>query len=181
MTSFKEYYKKEIVGKLKKELNLSNDLSVPNLSKIVVNVGLGEAVTNKDSLAKVGEDLAIITGQKAKINKAKKAISNFKVKEGMEIGLSVTLRGDRMWFFFEKLVKIVLPRIKDFRGISRKAFDGYGNYALGIREYAIFPEIDPNKIDKIRSLQIIIVTTAKDDKSALRFLELLGMPFKKKS
>ena len=177
MERLKEYYQKEIVKILKKEFNITNDMAVPTLEKIVINVGLGEAVTNKDAIEKVSEDIALIAGQKVRVNKAKKAVSNFKVKEGMEIGISVTLRRDRMWDFFEKLVGIVLPGIKDFRGVSRKAFDGYGNYALGIKEHTVFPEIDPNKIDKIRSLQIIIVTTAKENKIAIRLFELLGMPF----
>lgn len=179
MDSLKEKYIKEAIPALKKELGISNDFAVPNLEKIVINTGLGEAIKNAEALGKMSEDLAIITGQKPLETKAKKAISNFDLRIGDKIGLKVTLRRDRMWNFFKKLVSIVLPRVKDFRGVSPKSFDGRGNYSLGIREHTVFPEIDPNKVDKLRSLQVIIVTTAENDKDALSLLEKLGMPFAK--
>ncbi|MBN2016144.1 50S ribosomal protein L5 [Candidatus Dojkabacteria bacterium] len=179
MSDLKEKYKKEILPELKKELKVKNDFEVPTLKQIVVNIGLGEVVNNKQVLEKVSEDLAVITGQKPLVTRAKKAISNFKIRKGLEIGLKIDLRSDRMWDFFEKVVSIVLPRIKDFRGVSRKAFDGFGNYSLGIRDHTVFPEIDPNKVDKIRSFQINIITTARNDKQGFRLLELLGMPFAK--
>lgn len=179
MDDLKEKYIKEIVPALKEELGLENDSMVPNLEKIVVNVGLGESITNPQSLAKMSEDLAIITGQKPLVTKAKRAISNFNLRSGQEIGLKVTLRRDRMWNFFQKLVSIALPRVRDFRGLSRGSFDGFGNFALGIKEHSVFPEIDPNEIDKLRSFEIIIVTTAQKDEDGLKLLEKLGMPFAK--
>lgn len=179
MSQLKEKFNKELTQKLKKELNLTNDFAVPRVEKIVLNAGMGEAITNREALQKMSENLAIISGQKPLITKSKSAISNFKVKKGMEVGLKVTLRGQRMWDFLEKLIAIVLPRVKDFRGISRKAFDGKGNYTLGIKEHTVFPEIDPNKIDKLRSFEITIVTSARDNKSGEKLLEALGMPFTK--
>lgn len=181
MNSLKERYKKEIVPELKKELGYTNDLSVPNLSEIIVNVGLGEAVTNPQAIEQMSKDIATITGQKPYVTKARRAISNFKIRAGQKIGLKVTLRRERMWDFFQKLVNIVLSRVKDFRGVSRRAFDGQGNYALGIREHTVFADIDPNKVDKLRSLQVVIVTTARDDKEGLLLLEKLGMPFAKEA
>ncbi len=179
MNNLKEKYIKEIRGELKKEMKISNVYMIPNLEKIIVNVGLGEVVNNPQAMKKVAEDLATITSQKPLITKAKKTISNFNIRAGMDIGLKVTLRRDRMWDFFEKLVAIVLPRVKDFRGVSRRSFDGRGNYSLGIKDHTIFLEIDPNKIDKIRSLQVTIVTTAEDDNMGLMLLKKLGMPFSK--
>jgi len=181
MNRLKETYKKEIVPKLMKKLKIENNMAVPNLEKIVINIGLGEVVKNPQALEKMSDDLSVITGQKPLVTKVKKAISNFNIRPGMDIGLKVTLRHDRMWDFFDKLVTIVLPMVKDFRGLSRRSFDGYGNYSLGMRDHTIFPEIDPNKIDKIRSLQIIIVTTARKDHDGLILLEELGMPFAKES
>lgn len=179
MNKLKEKFLKEIRSELKKELEIKNDLAVPKLGKIVVNVGMGEVVSNPPALEKMAADLALITGQKPLVTKAKRAISNFKIREDMSIGLKVTLRRERMWDFFEKLVGIVLPRVKDFRGVSDRSFDGFGNYSLGIRDHTIFTELDTNKIDKIRSFQITIITTAKTDVEGYKFLKKLGMPFAK--
>lgn len=180
MNKLREKYNKELKKILKEELKLKNICSVPTLDKIVINVGVGEAVTNPDAISRVREDIAQITGQRPIITRAKAAISNFKIRENQEIGIKVTLRRDRMWDFFEKLIKIVIPRIKDFRGLSKKSFDGFGNYTIGIKEYGIFPEIDINKIDKVRGLQVTIATTAKNDEKALKLLTILGMPFARK-
>jgi large subunit ribosomal protein L5 len=179
MNSLEEKYKKEVVPDLKKRLHCKSLLEVPTLEKIIVNVGLGEAIQNPQALEKVSEDLALITGQKPLITKARKAISNFNLRAGADIGLKVSLRRERMWNFFQKLISVVLPRVRDFRGVSPRSFDGRGNYSLGIREHTVFPEIDPNKVDKLRSLQITIVTTAENDKEGLVLLEELGMPFAK--
>lgn len=179
MNSLHKKYKKEMVKQLKKELELENEFSVPGLEKIVLNVGLGEAVTDSQALERMLEDIGLIAGQKPVITKSKSAISNFKIREGDEIGLKVTLRRERMWNFLQKLIDVVLPRVKDFRGISGKSFDGRGNYALGITEHTVFPEVDPNKIDKLRSFQIIIVTTALTDEAGKKLLTMLGMPFVK--
>lgn len=181
MNLLREQYQKEIVQKLKKELSLDNGMAVPTLAKVVINAGVGEAVTDKSVLEKMSEDLAIISGQKPIITKSRSAISNFNIRVGDEIGAKVTLRGKRMWDFIEKLIGVVLPRVKDFRGVSRGSFDGQGNYSLGIDEHTVFPEIDPNKVDKLRSLQVIIVTTAQDNEGGMKLLEMLGMPFAKES
>ncbi len=173
----KEQYNKEIRAKLQKELGLDNPMAVPNLKKIVVNSGVGEAVTNKDAISEMVGIIEAITGQHAIINKTSKAISAFKIRENMEIGVSTTLRGDKMWEFFDKLISVVFPRTKDFRGLSPKGLDGSGNYSLGITEHTVFPEIDPNKVAKIRPLQVTIVTTAKDNKSGKAFLDNFGFPF----
>ena len=180
MNHLKEQFNKEILKSVKKELNIKNDFDVPTLKKIVLNVGLGEAISNPQALEKMNADLVIISGQKPIITKSKKAISNFKLRLGAKIGLKVTLRGDRMWDFFERLVTYVLPRIKDFRGVSRKSFDGRGSYTLGIKEHTVFPEVDTNKVDKIRGLEIIINTSSKDNHEGFVLLEKLGMPFSKK-
>lgn len=164
---------------MKKKFGYENDMAVPTLEKIKVNVGLGEALANKKSLEQMVEVLSQVTGQRPVITKAKVAISNFKIKIGDEIGVTVTLRGDRMWYFLEKLINIVLPRVRDFRGVSPKSFDGRGNYSLGIKEHTVFPEIDPNKVDKIRGLGISIVTTANTDEEGRELLKLMGMPFTK--
>lgn len=177
--SLKEKYENEIVNKLMKELKIDNIHAVPKLQKIVVNSGMGEVIKQKDAIEKMAEAMAVITGQKPRINKAQRAISNFKIQKGMPIGLSVTLRREKMWSFLEKLIKIVLPRIKDFRGVSKKSFDGNGNYSIGLEENTVFPEINPNKIDKVRGLQINIVTSAENDEHGLKLLEMLGVPFKK--
>lgn len=174
----KETYKNEIVPELMKLHGYKNVNEVPKLDKIVLNMGLGDVKDNSKSLGIAIEELGIISGQKPVATKAKKAISNFKVRQGMKIGAKVTLRGDRMYEFLDKLISIALPRVRDFRGVSRKSFDGHGNYALGIKEQLIFPEINYDKIEKIRGFDIMIVTTAKSDSEALSLLEALGMPFK---
>lgn len=178
MNSLREDYKKRIIPELKKEFNYSNDFAVPTLKKIVINSGVGESITNASVLDRVEEDIRAISGQKPLRTKSKKAISNFKIRKDQEIGVMVTLRGERMWDFFQKLVGIVLPRVRDFRGIERK-FDGNGNYTLGLKEYSVFPEIDLTKMDKVRGLQVVIATTAKSDKEAEALFTKLGMPFKK--
>ena len=174
----KERYEKEIKLALKEKLNLKNIMQVPKLEKIVVNMGIGEATQNIKALDAAAADLKTITGQAPVIRRAKKSISSFRLRKGMPIGLSVTLRGDRMYEFLDRLISIVIPRIRDFRGISRKAFDGRGNYTLGLKDQLVFPEIDYNKVDKNRGMNITIVTTAKDDKSAFALLEMFGMPFR---
>ena len=174
----KETYKNEIVPELMKLHGYKNVNEVPKLDKIVLNMGLGDVKDNSKSLGIAIDELGIIYSQKPVATKAKKAISNFKVREGMKIGAKVTLRGDRMYEFLDKLISIALPRVRDFRGVSRKSFDGHGNYALGIKEQLIFPEINYDKIEKIRGFDIMIVTTAKSDSEALSLLEALGMPFK---
>lgn len=174
----KETYKNEIVPELMKLHGYKNVNEVPKIDKIVLNMGLGDVKDNSKSLGIAIDELGIISGQKPVATKAKKAISNFKVRQGMKIGAKVTLRGDRMYEFLDKLISIALPRVRDFRGVSRKSFDGHGNYALGIKEQLIFPEINYDKIEKIRGFDIMIVTTAKSDSEALSLLEALGMPFK---
>ncbi len=174
----KETYKNEIVPELMKLHGYKNVNEVPKLDKIILNMGLGDVKDNSKSLGIAIDELGIISGQKPVATKAKKAISNFKVRQGMKIGAKVTLRGDRMYEFLDKLISIALPRVRDFRGVSRKSFDGHGNYALGIKEQLIFPEINYDKIEKIRGFDIMIVTTAKSDSEALSLLEALGMPFK---
>lgn len=170
-------YKKEIVPKLIKEMGIKNPLAIPKIEKIVINVGLGEALKDKGVLGKVGRQLEAISGQKPIITVSRKSIAGFKLVKGNQIGLKVTLRRKRMYNFLEKLVTIVLPQVKDFRGVSLRSFDGFGNYTLGLREQAIFPELEFAEIDKVRGLEIIIVTTAKNDKDGKRLLELIGMPF----
>ena len=179
MARLKEEYNNKIKQELMKEGGFKNPMEVPMLKKIVVNVGAGEAVNNKTAIEEIVEILRLITGQKPVVNKAKKAVSAFKIREGMEIGVSATLRGDRMWEFFDKLVNVVLPRTKDFRGLSPKSFDGAGNYSLGVEDHTVFVEIDPNNVTKIRSLEITIVTTAKNNKDARLLLDKFGFPFKK--
>ena len=179
MTRLREEYNKKIKKELMKEGGYTNHMQVPTIKKIVVNVGAGETVTNSGALAEISEMLKLITGQKPVVNRAKKAVSAFKIRQGMEIGVSVTLRGDRMWEFFDKLVNIVLPRTKDFRGLDVKSFDGAGNYSIGIEDHTVFVEIDPNNVTKVRSLQVTIVTTAKNDKEAKMLLDKFGFPFKK--
>jgi len=179
MARLHEEYNKRIKKELMDERKYQSIMQVPTLEKIVINVGVGEALTNKGAIDEVGEILMKISGQKPVVNKAKKAVSAFKVREGMEIGESVTLRGDRMWEFFDKLVNIVLPRTKDFRGLSPKAFDGHGNYSLGIDDHTVFIEINPNEVNKIRSLEVTLVTTARTDDEARAFLDKFGFPFRK--
>ena len=174
-----ERYRGEVHAKLRSELGVANPHQVPTLTKIVVNVGLGEATQNQKLLEKAAEELAAITGQKAIIRRAKKSIANFKVREGQPIGATVTLRGHRMWEFFDRLVNVALPRVRDFRGTSPKAFDGRGNYTLGIREQIIFPEVDYDKVEKITGLNVTICTTAQRDDHAKALLTHLGVPFRR--
>ena len=173
----KEKYHKEIKQALQKELGLENPMAVPALKKIVINMGLGAAVTNPKIVDAAVEELRAITGQKPIVTRAKKAIASFKLRQGIAIGAMVTLRKARMWEFLDRLVTLGLPRTRDFRGVPAKSFDGRGNYSLGLREQLAFPEIDYDKVDRLRGLEISIVTTAKTDEESKRLLELLGMPF----
>jgi large subunit ribosomal protein L5 len=173
-----EQYKQEITPKLMEKFAYKNVMQVPKLEKVIINVGVGEAIQNPKALDGAVSDLMIITGQKPVITKAKKSIAGFKLREGMPIGCKVTLRGERMYDFINRLINIVLPRVRDFRGVSPQAFDGRGNYSLGIKEQTIFPEIEYDKIDKIRGLEVIIVTSAKTDEEARELLKSMGMPFR---
>ena len=173
----KSKYIEEIIPAMMKEFSFENKLRVPRVTKVVVNIGLGEALVSSNVVQTVARDLQLITGQKPIERKAKKSIANFKLREGQVIGLSVTLRSNNMWFFLDKLFNISLPRVRDFRGVSSKSFDGNGNYSLGLREQVIFPEIDYNEIDKLRGMQINIVTSSNSDEETKKLLELLGMPF----
>lgn len=170
-------YRDEIAPALIREFEYANVMQAPSVQKIVLNIGMGEATQNAKSLDSAAQDLATITGQKAVITRAKRSISNFKIREGNPIGITVTLRGSRMWEFLDRLLNATLPRIRDFRGVSREAFDGRGNFSLGVREQLIFPEIEYDKVDRVRGLQINIITTARTDEEGTRLLELLGMPF----
>lgn len=175
----KERYQKEVVPALIKTLNLDNIMQVPRIQKVVVNIGMGEAMENPKSLDAAVSDLSQITGQKPVITKARKSIAAFKLREGRSIGVKVTLRGERMWSFLDRLMNVALPRVRDFRGVSPDGFDGRGNYTLGLREQLVFPEIEYDKIDKLRGLEITVVTTARSDDHGRQLLKLLGMPFKK--
>jgi len=175
----KEKYNNEIVPALMEKFKYDSVMEVPKLEKIIVNMGIGEAKDNPKVLEIAVEELAMISGQKPVTTKAKKSVSNFKIREGMPVGCKVTLRGEKMYHFLDKLVNIALPRVRDFRGVSPKSFDGRGNYALGVKEQLIFPEIEYDKIDKVRGLDIIVVTTAESDEEAKEFLALMGMPFRK--
>ena len=175
----KERYQQEIVPALMKEFGYKNVMQVPRLVKISVNIGLGEALQNAKAIEAATADLATITGQKPVVTKARRSIAVFKLREGMPIGAMVTLRGDRMWDFLDRLINVVLPRQRDFQGISPDSFDGRGNYSLGLREQLVFPEIDYDKIDKIRGMELTIVTTAETDEEARRLLALMNMPFKR--
>lgn len=179
MNRLKERFQTELVPALKESLSLTNVMQVPQIQKVVINIGMGEALDNPKSLDAAVGDLVQITGQKPVVTKARTSIANFKLREGRAIGVKVTLRGERMWAFLDRLLNIVLPRVRDFRGVPRDAFDGRGNYTLGLREQLIFPEIEYDKIDKIRGMEITIVTTATNDEQAARLLEMLGMPFRK--
>ncbi|MEO6726547.1 MAG: 50S ribosomal protein L5 [Blastocatellia bacterium] len=178
MSRLREKYLKEVTPALVKEFNYTNPMSVPKLDKIVINIGLGEAIQNAKALDAAVGDLMIITGQKPVVTKAKKSIAAFKLREGMNIGAMVTLRGNRMYEFLDRFVSLALPRVRDFRGISQKAFDGRGNYTVGLKDQLIFPEIDFGKIDKARGMNVCIVTTAKTDEEARSLLRHLGMPFR---
>lgn len=175
----KERYQTEVLPALIKAFDLKNAMQVPKLEKIVVNIGVGEALDNAKALDGAVNDLTVITGQQPVVTKARKSIANFKLREGRSIGVKVTLRGERMWSFYDRLVNVALPRTRDFRGVSPDSFDGRGNYTLGVREQLIFPEIDYDKIDKIRGFEVTIVTTAPDDEQGRYLLQLLGMPFGK--
>jgi large subunit ribosomal protein L5 len=175
----KDFYMNEVVPNLVKKFNYKNVMEVPKLDKIVINMGVGEAKENAKALESAAKDLEIIAGQKAVITKAKKSIANFKLREGMSIGCKVTLRGEKMYDFADRLINLALPRVRDFRGVNPNAFDGRGNYALGIKEQLIFPEIDYDKVDKVRGMDIIFVTTAKTDEEARELLTGFGMPFRK--
>lgn len=179
MNRLKEQYQTEYVPALMKALNLKNRMEVPGIEKVVINIGLGEALDNPKALDAAVSDLSLISGQKPIVTKARKSIANFKLREGRAIGTKVTLRGEWMWAFLDRLMNIALPRVRDFRGVSPDSFDGRGNYTLGLREQLIFPEIDFDRIDKIRGMEITIVTTAPTDEQAAVLLELLGMPFRK--
>ena len=178
MARLRDYYIKEVVPALLKDFNYKNRMQVPKLEKIVVNMGVGEAIQNIKALDSAVADLSMIVGQKPVITKAKKSIATFKLRQGMSIGCRVTLRGDRMYEFFDRLVNVAFPRVRDFRGISPKSFDGRGNFAIGLKEQIIFPEIDYDKIDKIRGMNIVIVTSAKTDDEARQLLKLMGVAFR---
>ncbi|MFH1136295.1 MAG: 50S ribosomal protein L5 [Pseudomonadota bacterium] len=178
MARLQEYYQKEIVDRMIKEFGYKNVMQVPKIQKVVLNMGLGEAIQNVKILDGAVEELTAIAGQKAIITKARRSIAAFKLREGMPIGVTVTLRREKMFHFLDKLINLVLPRVRDFRGVSPKAFDGRGNYTLGLKEQLIFPEIDYDKVDKIKGMNISIVTTAKTDEEARFLLKEMGMPFK---
>jgi large subunit ribosomal protein L5 len=179
MSQFRERYKKEIIPAMMERLGYKNIMQVPRLEKIVLNIGLGEAITNAKALEAGEADLAAISGQHPVVTRSKRSISAFRLRVGMAIGVKVTLRGKKMWDFFEKLVTITLPRVREFQGVPRSAFDGRGNYTLGFKEQIVFPEIEFDKVDKIRGLEVVIVTTANTDEEGRTLLELLGMPFVK--
>jgi large subunit ribosomal protein L5 len=177
LSRLQELHRGTVGPAMVEEFSYSSPMQIPTIEKIIVNVGLGEALTNARALEAATSDISKITGQRPITNRARKSIANYKLREGMPVGVSTTLRGRRMWEFFDRLVASALPRIRDFRGLSRKSFDGRGNYALGLREQVIFPEIDYNAVDRLRGLQVVITTTAPNDREGLRLLELLGVPF----
>lgn len=179
MNRLKEKYIQEITPSMMEKFNYSSVMQTPKVDKIVINMGVGDAVSNTKNLDKAVEELTVISGQKPVITKAKKSIAGFRLREGMPIGTKVTLRGDRMYDFLDKLVSVSLPRVRDFRGVSKKAFDGRGNYTLGIKEQLIFPEVNYDKVDKVRGMDIVIVTTANSDEESRELLSQLGMPFQK--
>jgi large subunit ribosomal protein L5 len=178
MSRLKEKYAKEVMPALKKEFGYSNVMAIPRITKVIVNMGLGEATSNAKIVDTAADELAKITGQKAAVRRAKKSIAAFKVRQGMPVGAMVTLRGERMYEFLDRLVGIALPRVRDFKGISAKGFDGRGNYTLGLRDQIIFPEIDYMKVDKARGMNVSVVTTAKTDEEARKLLQLIGLPFR---
>ncbi len=181
MSRLKEHYQKLVVPALMEEFKYHNVMQVPRLHKVVVNAGVGEAIKNPKALDSTTKDFEAVTGQHPVVHRAKKSIAAFRLRAGMPIGISVTLRGEHMYYFLDKLINVALPRIRDFRGISRQAFDGRGNYTVGLREQLVFPEIDYDKVDKVRGMEVCIVTTAKSDQEAAKLLELLGMPFSRHS
>jgi len=178
MARLKNYYKSEVVPAMMKQFGYSNTMQVPRLEKIIVNMGLGEAIQNVKILESASAEIGALTGQKPVITKARKSIATFKLRKGMSIGCMVTLRKERMYEFFDRLVNVALPRIRDFRGIPASSFDGRGNFAMGIKEQFIFPEIDYDKIDKVKGMNVVIVTTARTDEEARHLLKLMGMPFR---
>jgi len=178
MARLRDKYKNEIAPAIAKEFGIENTMAIPKIEKIVVNMGVGEAISNAKILDTAVEELRVITGQKPVVTKAKKSIASFKLRQGMNIGTMVTLRGERMYEFLDRLISVALPRVRDFRGISAKAFDGRGNYTLGINEQLIFPEIDFNKVDKTRGMNISIITSAKTDEQSRALLKAMGMPFR---
>lgn len=180
MNRLQDKYNKEVIPALRKSFEFKNIMQVPRVEKVVVNIGLGEAMDNPKALEAAVNDLTIITGQKPIMTKARKSIANFKLREGRLIGTKVTLRGERMWAFLDRLMTTALPRVRDFRGVSANAFDGRGNYTLGLKDQLIFPEIEYDKIDKLRGMEVTIVTTAQNDNQARAMLQALGMPFSKK-
>jgi large subunit ribosomal protein L5 len=173
----KQRFQGDVIGTMMKDFDLKNRMQVPRMEKIVINVGVGEAIDNAKALDSAVDDVRVISGQQPVVTRARKSIANFKLREGRSIGVKVTLRGDRMWSFFDRLINVALPRTRDFRGVSTNSFDGRGNYTLGVREQLIFPEVDYDKIDKIRGFEVTIVTSAPNDEQGLRLLQLLGMPF----
>lgn len=175
----KEKYQQEVVPSLQKEFNYKNPMQVPTINKVVVNIGMGEVIQNAKAMDAAVADLAAITGQRPVITRAKRSVAAFKLREGMQIGCMVTLRGEHMYQFLDKLMNVALPRLRDFQGVSPEAFDGRGNYTLGLREQLVFPEIDYDKIDKLRGMEVSIVTTARTDEEGRQLLKLMGMPFKK--
>jgi large subunit ribosomal protein L5 len=179
MNDTKKHYQETIVPKLQKDLNIKNPMAVPSLKKIVVNMGVKDAVADKKNIERMVVALATVTGQKPKITRSKQSIAGFKVREGDAIGVVVTLRSHRMYEFFDRLVKVVLPRIKDFRGVKRTSFDAQGNYSLGFYEYSVFPEIDPASVERLQGMEMIFVTSARTKEDGFAFLEALGMPFAK--
>ncbi len=179
MSRLKDFYKNEVMDAMTKKFGYKNVMEVPKLEKIVVNMGVGEAKENAKLLDSAVNDMQIITGQKAVITKAKKSVANFKIREGMSIGCKTTLRGDKMYEFADRLINLALPRVRDFRGVNPNGFDGRGNYSLGIKEQLIFPEIEYDKVDKVRGMDVVFVTTAKTDEEARELLRLFGMPFAK--
>jgi large subunit ribosomal protein L5 len=180
MTSrLKEKYRQEVVSTLQKEFSYKNPMQVPTINKVVINIGMGEVIQNAKAMDAAVADLATITGQRPVITRAKRSVAAFKLREGMQIGCMVTLRGEHMYQFLDKLMNVALPRLRDFQGVSAEAFDGRGNYTLGLREQLVFPEIDYDKVDKVRGMEVSFVTTARTDEEGRRLLLLLGMPFKK--
>jgi large subunit ribosomal protein L5 len=179
VSRLKEKYRQEVVPALQKEFNYGNPMQVPGIHKVVINIGMGEVIQNAKAMDAAVADLTAITGQRPVITRAKRSVAAFKLREGMQIGCMVTLRGERMFQFLDKLLNVALPRLRDFQGVSADAFDGRGNYTLGLREQLVFPEIDYDKVDKVRGMEVSVVTTANTDEEGRRLLSMLGMPFKK--
>ncbi|RIV24540.1 50S ribosomal protein L5 [Alicyclobacillaceae bacterium I2511] len=178
MARLKDKYNQQVVGELTKQFNFTTVMQVPRIEKVVLNMGLGEAVQNPKAIDAAVQDVLLVTGQRPVVTRAKKSIAQFRVRQGMPIGVKVTLRGERMYHFLDKLMNVALPRVRDFRGVSPRAFDGRGNYTLGLREQLIFPEINYDQVDKVRGLEVVVVTTANTDEEARALLTLMGMPFR---